>query len=344
MAKKIEKSEARCTSLALNSPVTFFREQGKETSLTNFEIEAYTGAVVDRWWGKLAIAVDGISARQQIPILKNHDASQIVGYSTGTSNAGGSFSLQGKFSAVTEVGKETRELALEGFPWQASIGVAPKTILEIEAGASTTVNGLEVFGPAEVWLESEVYETSFVPLGADSNTGVTVFEREDHRAGGSKKLKEEPFEKGESMDLAQLKKEQKELLASYRQELLAAVTREELEAAGNPLVAELVKAGVQQELARAKEVREQLMPGHEALIEQLASDGKSTGADAAIAIVAAEKEARARAAQALSSEANPPVTATDSGDAGPAVIKREEFNKLSPAAQKSFVQQGGRVQ
>jgi len=171
MGKQIKLEDAKCTQLSLSAPVTFL---GKNEKKNNFLIEAYTGEVVERWWGWLAIDLEGIKARQKIPVLMNHQANQIVGHSTNTYTED-SFFVSGKFSAVTDFAKEVKALAEEGFPWQASIGVRPLKILSLEKDTEQNVNGQTLAGPAEIWLESEVFETSFVPLGADDNTSVATF-------------------------------------------------------------------------------------------------------------------------------------------------------------------------
>ncbi len=51
-----------------------------------------------------------------------------------------------------------------------------------------------------------------------------------------------------------------------------------------------VEAGATLELARIKAVEQQSMPGHEDLIEQLKFDGKTTGEQAAVLILAAERK------------------------------------------------------
>lgn len=199
--------DAKCTELRLVAPVFMAAEEDKN----EFSIEAYTGAVVDRWYGKLAISVDGIIAKKQIPVLMNHDTNQIVGFSTNT-RKDGSFFVDGNFSKVTDKGKEVKGLIAEGFPWQASIGVRPLKILSLERDAESVVNGETLAGPAEVWLESEVFETSFVPLGADGNTSVSTFSKftETEAPTGETNNIEEDF----SMDftLENLKKEAPDLL------------------------------------------------------------------------------------------------------------------------------------
>lgn len=170
--QKINLSQAREKSYQNLAQVEFLAgtDQGK------FQIEAYTGAVVERYWGKLAIDIDGIQAKASLPIFRNHEQNKIVGYSEKVWKDG-SFFVSGKFSDVTEDAKEVKKLAAEGFPWQASIGVKPVEIFSLESGKQMAVNGNTVTGPAEIWTKSEVFETSFVPLGADSDTSVQTFHK-----------------------------------------------------------------------------------------------------------------------------------------------------------------------
>lgn len=65
------------------------------------------------------------------------------------------------------------------------------------------------------------------------------------------------------------------------------------------LYAEIMKAGRGEELQRIKDVKEQLVPGHEALIDQFILDGHTTGAEAAKAIIKAEKELKEKGLSAL---------------------------------------------
>jgi ClpP class serine protease len=85
------------------------------------------------------------------------------------------------------------------------------------------------------------------------------------------------------------------------------ITRASLEA-DHPTVfaqlsAEFTAAGAQAERDRIKGVREQSMPGCEALIESLAADGKTTPAEAAMAVNKAQRDALAAAAKAHANEA-----------------------------------------
>jgi len=71
------------------------------------------------------------------------------------------------------------------------------------------------------------------------------------------------------------------------------ITREQLAAEAPDLLAAVLAegqaAGASAERDRITSVRAQSMPGHEALVEQLSMDGKTTGAEAAMAVIAADK-------------------------------------------------------
>jgi hypothetical protein len=64
--------------------------------------------------------------------------------------------------------------AKNGFEWQLSIGAITIRTEFVEAGKTATVNGREVVGPVTISRETELKEISFVPLGADDATSVSV--------------------------------------------------------------------------------------------------------------------------------------------------------------------------
>jgi hypothetical protein len=66
--------------------------------------------------------------------------------------------------------------------------------------------------------------------------------------------------------------------------------------------------GAECERSRIRGVESQVLPGHEALIQALKYDGKSTEADAALAIVKAEKELRGAALADFRSDGPAPLT------------------------------------
>lgn len=302
---EIELKNAKCTALELSAPVSLARDD-----TGGFEIEAYTGAAVDRWWGKLAIDVSGISAKQQIPVFRGHDSDAIVGWSQKTWKDD-SFRVAGKFSGSTEAAKEAKALAAEGFPWQASIGVRPVKIMQVEPDATHEVNGATLRGPAEVWIESEVFEVSFVPLGADDKTSIATFSKftEPPQSDSQHNNTENEDEKME-LTLEKLETDAPDLLTQIQESARA--------------------DGAEAERNRIQAVLAQALPGHEKLAETLAFDGKTTGEAAAMAILGAEKELRKTKgdqfrADGVAPVAEPQVPETPKPAADPTTA--EEFSK-----------------
>ena len=89
-----------------------------------------------------------------------------------------------------------------------------------------------------------------------------------------------------------------------------AVTRESLQKDHAPLFAalqtEFTAQGASQERDRIKAVRATLVPGHEALVESLAFDGKTTAGEAALQVNAAVRAAHTSAAAAHAADAPKP--------------------------------------
>lgn len=87
----------------------------------------------------------------------------------------------------------------------------------------------------------------------------------------------------------------------------AAVTLESLQRDHSGVYAAVLALGATAERNRQAEVRAQLLPGHEALIEKLAGDGMTTGAQAAMAVLAAENTLRKNAQREHEEDAPTPV-------------------------------------
>lgn len=79
--------------------------------------------------------------------------------------------------------------------------------------------------------------------------------------------------------------------------------------------AEGLAAGVTQETQRIKAVEDSLIPGHEALIQTLKFDGKTTGPEAAVQVIQAEQAGGRKALSTLESDAPKPLP-TSEIDAG----------------------------
>ncbi len=110
-----------------------------------------------------------------------------------------------------------------------------------------------------------------------------------------------------------------ETLAAEAPELLAAI-QIEARAEGN---AEGLRAGAEAERARIQAVEGQLIAGHDALIASLKFDGKTTGPEAAVAVLAAEKTLRGNALAKLRADAPDPAAAPAAPDDASAAPKKE---------------------
>lgn len=126
-----------------------------------------------------------------------------------------------------------------------------------------------------------------------------------------------------------------------------AMTPQELAAqfvAENAEACALIRAeGAASERARIQSVREQAMPGHESLIEALAFDGKTTGPEAAVQVLAAERARLGNQAAARQADAPAPVAQlpADPADDAPAadlgtgglITASTDLDALNAAAQ-----------
>jgi hypothetical protein len=169
-----DEAKGQRAGLNLAAPLTL--AQAEEHPRT-FRMTAYTGQILERWWGKLVIDTAGITAKPKMPILREHLRDRVVGYSTRSWREGANFYLAGEFSQATQDGQEVLALAAEGFPWQASIGIWPRQVLKVADKEEVEVNSQKFTGPLEVWKKSFVGEVSFVALGADDETAAIVLQQ-----------------------------------------------------------------------------------------------------------------------------------------------------------------------
>lgn len=106
-----------------------------------------------------------------------------------------------------------------------------------------------------------------------------------------------PETKGSVMDRATLEQQHPALFAQLKAEFSAPATPTA------EATAAATAAGAAAERQRIADVRAQTLPGHEKLVETLAFDGKTTGPEAAMAVMAAERARVASAAAAHAADA-----------------------------------------
>ena len=146
------------------------------------------------------------------------------------------------------------------------------------------------------------------------------------------------------MDVTKLKKEHPEVAKALIDEGHAA-GRAEGVTAGK---AEGIVEGSQGERDRIKAVEAQALPGHEALIGELKFDGKTTGEQAAVRILQAERQKgtqqldklRADAAGAQTTATTPPA---DKPNAGDKVVDAHAVAAKAAAYQSEQAKLGNRI-
>lgn len=113
------------------------------------------------------------------------------------------------------------------------------------------------------------------------------------------------------------------------------MTADEIKAAHPEVAQALVAEGATAERARIQGVEGQLIAGHESLIAGLKFDGRSTAGDAALAVLAAERQSRAAHATAAAADAPLPVKLAPAAIVPPATddvdTTREGLDKKAKA-------------
>lgn len=149
--------------------------QGETDKLKKFSGTAYTGGAMKVGYGApVVLDLAGITAgSEQIPFLKDHDPTQVVGHGEADITAR-AIKVKGEVSGVGPAAQEVTALAGRNFRWQLSVGVEPVKTDFIEAGSAETVNGKKVSGPAYVVRSGQLREVSFVAIGADGRTTSSI--------------------------------------------------------------------------------------------------------------------------------------------------------------------------
>lgn len=109
------------------------------------------------------------------------------------------------------------------------------------------------------------------------------------------------------------------------------ISRDQIAAEAPDVLAAIQAEGASAERARIQAIEAQAIPGHEALISALKFDGKSTAGDAAMAVLAAEKQARTAQAKALASDAPQPLSLTPAATVEPAPKTRADLDTAAKA-------------
>lgn len=171
------------TNLSIRADVRFLAAdaygEGQELStprIPRFSMVGYTGGIIRQAWSKEPIVIDlaGMIVPSVIPIVFGHDYAleSVLGQGTGT--VGGQLVIEGAILAQCEAAMQVVQLGDRGYQWQASVGADVDEQQLVAAGDTITVNGQTFNGPVRIVTRSTLRECSFVTLGADAATAVTI--------------------------------------------------------------------------------------------------------------------------------------------------------------------------
>lgn len=145
---------------------------GERVDVHSFSGVAHSGKPFKRHGQDFVIDFDGISFKDPIPVLLEHDHDKIIGYGN-LKMDNGVLTVSGFFLSNQDAASVYQN-AKDGFPWQLSIDARPQYVEEVKTRESVTVNGVEYSGAVSVLRKVTIKEVSFTAIGADDGAEVTV--------------------------------------------------------------------------------------------------------------------------------------------------------------------------
>ena len=186
-------------NLKLASNVTFLQAADGEAAAgpKKFRIVAYTGAPIRQGWSREPVVIDlaGMTLPATVPIVMGHDygLDSILGQGVPTVQ-GNELIVEGEILADSDTARKVLALAAGGYQWQASVGADVGRHLKFGEDQSTTANGQAHVGPVRIVRASTLRETSFVTLGADRSTAVSIAAEEAQEFTMADNASETPIE------------------------------------------------------------------------------------------------------------------------------------------------------
>ena len=170
------------SGLTLRADVRFVAaDAGEGEGLTTprtprFSMLGYTGGIIRQSWSREPIVIDlaGMAVPAVIPIVFGHDYSLEAVLGQGSASVGSELVIDGAILAKSEAAGQVVQLGDAGYQWQASVGADVDEQSLVAAGDTVTVNGRTFEGPVRIVTRSTLRECSFVTLGADAATAVTI--------------------------------------------------------------------------------------------------------------------------------------------------------------------------
>ena len=186
-------------NIKLASNVTFLQAADGDAAAgpKKFRIVAYTGAPIRQAWSREPVVIDlaGMTLPSTVPIVMGHDYSlgSILGQGR-PSVQGNELIVEGEILADSDTARQVLALAAAGYEWQASVGADVGRHLRFGDDQSTTANGQAHVGPVRIVRASTLRETSFVALGADRSTAISIAAEEAQEQPMAESANESPIE------------------------------------------------------------------------------------------------------------------------------------------------------
>lgn len=171
------------TNLSLRSAVKFIRAdagsdgEGLSTPrIPRFSMLGYSGGIIRQAWSREPIVIDlaGMTVPSVIPIVFGHDYSLEAVLGQGTGTVGSQLVIDGAILSKGEAAAQVVQLGDDGYQWQASVGADVDEDYVVAEGDTAQINGQSFTGPLRIVKRSTLRECSFVTLGADAATAVTI--------------------------------------------------------------------------------------------------------------------------------------------------------------------------
>ncbi len=173
----MSKTDKQPEYLTFRCPLTVEAAGDADKQMPRFRMVAYTGGTMRITGFSYPVVVDleGLTIeRQDIPIRLDHNPRQGVGHTKRVAIENGQVVAEGLISRDTSWARDVAKSAINGFPWQASIGAAVVDAEFVPNGQRITVNGRTFDGPVHVVRQAVLKEISFVDSGADTATSARI--------------------------------------------------------------------------------------------------------------------------------------------------------------------------
>jgi hypothetical protein len=214
LRKRLLAQGGKSTLLALSAESCHFEAAPAEDAKKGprrFEMLAYNGGPVKPpgWRFPVVIELAGMGTTSRPKVFLEHDEKKRVGHIDRINVTDRQISASGLISASGPAAKEVLDDADAGFPWDVSVGVRPLQVEWVPPGKTARANRQQFTGPLNLFRRSELFEISFVSMGADKDTSVSI--------AAGRKLKELDMEfsawlKAKGFDEAQLNEVQTQSL------------------------------------------------------------------------------------------------------------------------------------